>query len=162
MPEMKEVQYNGILTFRIPRAWVEEKESDGLGVYYLPAPDSGTLRVTLLSLRKPGGARNAAEYARELEKTLSPAPVEALTNGHLLKKLSEDDVEDGTAIRLYTWQLARLYPPDSIRLAVFTHTVLPKNASKTSIDGEVAMIDEEVRLAQFIDLSPEQVARQMD
>src|SRR5260221_4739410 len=86
MPDMKEVKYNGILTFRIPKTWDEERDSEGLGVYYLPTPDSGTLRVTLLSFRKPGGARNLAEYARVMEKTLSPGPVERLTNGHLLKR----------------------------------------------------------------------------
>ncbi|MBK8594774.1 MAG: hypothetical protein IPN83_04160 [Holophagales bacterium] len=40
---MKSITYRGgLVTFRIPRHWVEEYEEDGGGTFYEDRPDSGT------------------------------------------------------------------------------------------------------------------------
>lgn len=49
---MREVAYRaGVITFRIPAHWVDEYEADGTGIYYEPSAGSGTLRLTVLTLR---------------------------------------------------------------------------------------------------------------
>ena len=156
---MKEIQYRGILSFRIPRTWVEEQESGGLGVYYLPSPESGTLRVDLLTIE---GRGNAKQYASVMEATRPSAPVETLPNGHLLKKYVLADVEESIALKLTFWELARPYPPDLVRLAVFALTQREDLRSQEPAQEELRMIDAEVRIARFIDLHPEAVRQQMD
>ena len=158
---MKEVQLHGILTFRIPQNWVEETEPNGFGVYYLAAPDSGTLRVNILSFRKPGCV-NQKSYALALGKALTPGNVEVLANGHLLRIDSLPAEEEGTALLTRCWQLARVYPPDEVRLATFTHTLLTKSINTRGAQDELGSIDQEVRRASFIDLSPHEVRERMD
>jgi hypothetical protein len=54
LPSWKTIQYRGgLVTFRIPSDWVEEYEADGGGAFYPEKPNSGTLRLNVMTLRSP-------------------------------------------------------------------------------------------------------------
>jgi hypothetical protein len=55
-PKMKPIVYRGgIITFRVPATWKEEYEAEGGGTFYDDRPDSGTLRLNVLTFKAPEG-----------------------------------------------------------------------------------------------------------
>ena len=49
--KMKTINYRGgLVSFEIPSDWKEEYEAEGGGAFFLDKPDSGTLRLNVLSL----------------------------------------------------------------------------------------------------------------
>lgn len=51
MTNLKHIKYRGgIAEFQIPSHWREEYEPGGGGTFYEDSPDSGTLRLNVLSL----------------------------------------------------------------------------------------------------------------
>jgi hypothetical protein len=53
-PKMKTIAYRGgIVTFRIPTHWREEYSDTDGGMLYEEHPDSGTLRLTIITMTVP-------------------------------------------------------------------------------------------------------------
>lgn len=122
---MKRVHYRGgLVTFHIPDTWVEEHEEDGGGTFYEPRPDSGTLRLSVLTLEPSAGTAGVPPIAL-LE---SPAQAELgelreLPNGNALLTYTTQSVEGAIPIRLVHWQIAQRVTPERYRLALFTYTL---------------------------------------
>jgi hypothetical protein len=51
---LKVITYRGgLVRFRIPAAWREEYEDAGGGIFYAPGDDTGTLRISVLTMEAP-------------------------------------------------------------------------------------------------------------
>ena len=51
---LKTISYRGgVVTFQIPSTWIEEYEEQGGGTFYEDSPDSGTLRLNVMTFKTP-------------------------------------------------------------------------------------------------------------
>jgi hypothetical protein len=150
-PKMKSIVYRGgIITFRVPATWKEEYEAEGGGTFYDDRPDSGTLRLNVLTFKAPEGklavdgyAHFAATPLKEGERLIRTA------HGDGLKLSKKSTEEKGTKIDLYSWQLAHCAPPEKFYIASFTWTILSTQSSDPKFQQEVAFLTDEISRAQF-------------
>lgn len=150
-PKMKTISYRGgVITFSIPANWKEEYEPKGGGTFYNTAPDSGTLRLNVLTAKTPEGKLPADGYHYLAE--------EPLAKGERLSKTERGDgikfertlaEEEGEKIVLYTWQIAHCAPPDKLYIAVFTWTILASQDGEPKFKKEIELIDGEIAKAYF-------------
>jgi len=148
---MKSIAYRGgIVAFRVPATWKEEYEPQGGGTFYDDRPDSGTLRLNVLTFEAPEGklppdghAYFAAKPLKEGERLVRTLQGDGLK---LAKKATEDR---GTKIDVYSWQLAHCAPPQKLYLASFTWTLLSSQSADPKFQQEMAFLIEEISHAQF-------------
>lgn len=148
---MKPIVYRGgIITFRVPATWKEEYGAQGGGTFYEDRPDSGTLRLNVLTFKAPDGKLAADGYAhfaatplKEGERLVQTSHGDGLK---LSKKLAE---EKGTKIDLYFWELAHCAPPEKLYIASFTWTILSSQSSDPKFQKEIAFLTDEISIAQF-------------
>ena len=140
----------GLVRFRVPASWHEEHAPDGTAVFHDAASRERVLRLSVLSMERPGRAR-AEDLAFDLG-SLRPRPESALAtlpDGSLLLKHVDAGAEDGRALVLYTWQLGRSLDDDRARLAVFTLTVPSSSALDVLTLDDVRRVERAVRAATF-------------
>ena len=145
----KTVEYQGgLVTFRLPSDWVEEYEADGGGIFYSEKPDTGTLRLNVMTLRSPSpiDARATEELLlpRAQSRGLSVRP---LPGGNAAISYSEAAEEDGVALAIHYWEVANAVPPFHARLAVFSFTTLTSEKHDCSEDLE--WLDLEISASSF-------------
>ncbi len=50
---MKKITYRGgLISFQIPKDWIEEYEENGGGTFYEDSQESGTLRINVLTVNE--------------------------------------------------------------------------------------------------------------
>lgn len=133
------VYRGGLVSFRIPENWREEYDPEGGGTFYEDKPDSGTLRLNVLSFEKKT-ALTLKDATREL---FAGQPHEVLPCGLPMRHYVKETEERGTALRLYRWEVLIPVSPKQWRLACFTHTI-------TAAQDETAQSQEELRLVNSI------------
>jgi hypothetical protein len=138
------VYRGGIVVFSIPSNWLDEYEADGGGTFYEDVPDSGTLRLNVLSFDSKDKA--AAQMAIDVFPANS---YELLGNGFPLRRYMKEGMEDGERLHIHRWEVAVPVPPHSVRLAMFAHTVLASQENSPRVKAELALIDRSVRGAVF-------------
>jgi hypothetical protein len=145
-PDLKTISYRGgIVSFRVPAQWREEYEPDGGGTFYEDRPDSGTLRVNVLT-----AASRSVEQAEETARRVFPAgSFELLPDGFPLRRQTVPAEERGIPIQLHRWEIAVPVPPNSIRIVCFTHTVVAAQESNPRIIAELSLLDRSIREAEF-------------
>lgn len=141
----KTISYRGgIVTFSIPHGWLEEYEAAGGATFYEDRPDSGTLRLNVLSF----DAKDSD--ATQMALKVFPAnSYELLPNGFPLRRYVKDGREDGERLRIYRWEVAVPVPPRSARLLMFAHTVLASQENTPRTKAELSFIDQSVRQAIY-------------
>src|SRR6185295_515954 len=77
----------------------------------------------------------------------SESALAALADWHLLLKHVDAATENGRALLLYTWQLARSVDADRARLAVFTLTVPAEAAQDVLTVDDLRRVERAVRAA---------------
>jgi hypothetical protein len=137
--------YGGKLSFLIPHEWVETEDGDDY-LYHPPDADSGWLRVSLITVRVEDEAptkrlENFFEDRQCVNK-------EART-GNLVHTFDKDSEEDGVSIHLYYWLVANAVPPDLIREAVFSYTILRSCIDQEETQQMVALVADLVSQADF-------------
>lgn len=149
LPSWKTVEYQGgVVNFRIPPDWVEEYEPDGGGIFYAEQPDSGTLRLNVMTSRSP-----TPIDARATDELLLPraqsrgVSVRPLPGGSAVISYSEPAEEDGTALVMHYWEVANAVPPFHARLAVFSYTTLA--SEKNGVSEDVEWLDREICACTF-------------
>lgn len=146
MVELKTIDYRGgLLRFRIPAAWLEEYEPEGGGTFYRDEPDSGTLRLNILTFE--GKAKPDKQAL--LNAVARSEPPEWLPTGNALVSYREAATGDGEPVMLFHWKLANAAEPKHLRLALFSYTVPQSLADSASVLGEVRLLTDEIRAAQF-------------
>jgi hypothetical protein len=72
-----------------------------------------------------------------------------LGHGNALLRYTEEAEEDGDPLTIYYWQIANVVPPNHLRMAIFSYTVLTELADDDDVAAEVALIDEALRACRF-------------
>jgi hypothetical protein len=143
---MKPVVYRGgLVSFQIPASWREDYEPDGGGTFYEDIPNSGTLRLNVLSMEKketlaPGDA------AREV---FAGQPSEMLLGGFPMRRYVVEGEERGTPLHLHRWEILVPVSPTRWRLACFTHTIVAAAAAEVRAQEELTLVDSIVREAKY-------------
>ena len=143
---MKSITYRGgLVTFRIPRHWVEEYEEDGGGTFYEDRPDSGTLRLNVLTFTGPVGspAKSPLAVLQGSSKAASGTMC-ALPNGNALLTGMDAATDGSTPIHMYYWHIAQHLPPSHYRLALFTYTVEAGRDTGPPIVHELEILNAEL------------------
>ena len=148
---MKEIQYRGgVVTFSVPKHWVEHYEPDGGGMFYEDAPDTGTLRLNVITAKSPKPLSADAAYEDLLTmKSFKAESVQRLGNGTAMATSIQHSTEHGQAITIFWWYVANLVRPDYIRFANFSFTVLTSQENSEAINREVQLLAESIKNAKF-------------
>ena len=132
----------GGLRFRIPHDWKEDySEIDG-GMFYENGPNSGTLRVKVITLERPVGE------AASIDNILNPLLCQLGKSGADIDRISENQLvryedrvnERGTRLRIFYWVLANPLPPQNARVVTFSYTVLDSLAETEQVKRELDML----------------------
>lgn len=149
--QMREIKYRGgVVTFSIPKQWVEEYEADGGSMFYEDAPNTGTLRLNVITAKspKPLSADAAYEELAALKSTNAKI-VQRLSNGNAFATAVQRAKEQGQEITLFWWYVANPVRPNHIRLANFSCTVLTSQENSERTQREVHQLTESIKNAKF-------------
>ncbi|NLD37865.1 MAG: hypothetical protein GX654_13440 [Desulfatiglans sp.] len=148
---LKEINYRGgVVKFNIPSNWVEEYEETGGGTFYEDAPNTGTLRLNIITMQAPSGAKGNLPFS-----ALSSIPVienkniEMLANGNAFAYSVSRSEEDGEKITLYWWYLANQVGSSHIRLANFSYTILTSKEDDQKTKEEIKLLEVQIRKTIF-------------
>jgi hypothetical protein len=155
---MKSIEYRGgLVRFSIPAQWAEEYEPDGGGTFYDPAVEGVTLRLNVLTCESPRSMRrdeSIAALARGASATDSP--VEAACDDQALRISATKRVDDdGECVEIASWQLLRVAPPTTIRIAIFSTIVLVAECDTPATRATLGMLLARVRRAVIADVPAE-------
>jgi hypothetical protein len=147
MAGMKAIDYRGgVISFQIPEDWVEEYEHDGGATFYANEPDSGTLRLSILTLEGP--TLPGPEGLMRAHQN-GPGQPEMLPTGNTVVSYRKSATEDGEQLTIFYWTLANGVPPRHIRLAIFSYTIVERQVADAKVVAELAMLNHEIRAAVF-------------
>src|SRR5205085_1907969 len=149
--KLKKISYRGgVVEFSIPANWKAESEHDDRGIFYEDSPDSGTLRVSVITAKSPAPFKDkpASDALRVLRQAQS-RQIESLTNGNALLHYSEPATESGHKLHMVYWIVANPVRPDHIRIATFSYTLLEGQHEQQRFKNEIALIDAQIRKAAF-------------
>jgi hypothetical protein len=149
--KLKKISYRGgVVEFSIPANWKAESEHDGRGIFYEDSPDSGALRLSVVTGKSPTpiNDKSASDALRGLRQAQSHQ-VEPLTNGNSLLYYSEPATESGHKLHMVYWIVANPVRPDHIRIAIFSYTLLEGQQERQRFKEELALLDAQIRKAEF-------------
>jgi hypothetical protein len=142
---LKPVVYRGgIVSFGIPLAWREEFASDGGGMFYEDKPDSGTLRLNVLSFEKKEPMPLEAAT-----KEIFGGGYEILPAGFPIRRYVKKEEERATPLHLHRWEVLVPVLPNRWRLVCFTHTILAAHEESSGSINELQLVDAIVRQANY-------------
>jgi hypothetical protein len=149
--KLKKFSYGGgVVEFSIPANWKAEFDSERGGIFYDDSPDSGTLRLNVITVKSltPINDKSAPDVLRVLRQAQSHQ-IESLTNGNAVLHYSEPSTESGHKLHVVFWIVANPMPPDHARVATFTYTLLEGQQEQQRFKNELALIDSQIRQATF-------------
>jgi hypothetical protein len=149
--KLKDINYRGgIVKFKIPVNWVEHYEEDGGGTFYEDAPNTGTLRLNVLTVKAPADSKgNLSVEALSIASSSEPNNIEILSNGNALTRSIERTKEQGQKITLYWWFVAKTIPPNYVRVANFSYTILTSQENIDTFKNEFKLLDEQIKNCEF-------------
>jgi hypothetical protein len=149
--EMKTVRYRGgVVSFRIPADWEEEYEEEGGGTFYEDEPDSGTLRLNVITMQSPDPVdADTAEALVGLRVEETGGAAERLPNGNAVLRYRQRTEDEGEPVAVWFWEVAAAVPPDHARYAVFSYTVPAYRAEEAEVVAQVGMLDRELSRCTF-------------
>ena len=120
---MKTIQYRGgLISFNIPKNWVEEYVESGGGTFYEDIPTSGTLRVNVMTIAhespnvNPGDMFKEKHETNELKEYLSDSGDEIYE--HIIRT-----EENRIPITLFHFTCVHKTEQKDFLLAMFTWTI---------------------------------------
>lgn len=143
---LKNICYrDGIARFDIPASWKEEYEPSGGATFYDDRPDSGTLRLNVLSFssngKETGDQMVAGLVARSGYKTLH--------DGLAIKQYVKSVEEDGEALHIHHWEVAVPVVGCNARLVIFSYTILASQATDKQVRQEVELLGRCIQGGEF-------------
>jgi hypothetical protein len=155
-PAMKSIVYRGgVVTFRIPSRWREEYSDFEGGTFYEDRPDSGILRLKIISLVSPkqlhpNSGMEVLQAAVDLVKNGGrEGTTRVRKDGNALLKYEETGFERGTFLNIFYWVVANPLPARRARVATFSYTTLAKLRNDPQIWRDLEMLDAEIEAAVF-------------
>jgi hypothetical protein len=149
---MKQIDYRGgIVRFLIPESWVEEYEDAGGGTFYEDRPGCGTLRLNVITAKKPADTPDAKRALMALMDRKRPAnsSLQVLGNGNVLCRYRKSATEDGHELVMHYWEIGNVVDPTNVRLAIFSFAVLASESSSGDVLRDLAMLEEQLPAAEF-------------
>ena len=144
--QTKTVSYRGgIVKFSLPSHWREEYGPESGGTFYEDRPDSGILRLNVITAESKSG--ESSEQA--VEQAFPAGSFEMLPSGLPMRHRIADAEERGTPIRLHRWEIAVPVPPTRLRIVCFTHTILARQEKAATTDAELDLVEKSIRSAEF-------------
>lgn len=152
-PIMKTISYRGgVITFRIPTAWKEEYKEQGGGTFYDEQPESGTLRLNIISFKAPEGKLPIDGYHFYTAKPAKIGETISKTEQNDGIKFSKKQIEeDGEKLVIYTWDVAHCSAHDALHVAIFTWTILESQDGVQKFMKEVEILTSEISKSRFHD-----------
>lgn len=150
---LKTISYRGgVVTFQIPSTWIEEYEEQGGGTFYEDSPDSGTFRLNVMTFKTPQPSDQ--ERAIEALQTgdWSNKKISKLNNGNAISHYFQPSEEDGQRLLIVYWEIANPLPPEHVRLAVFSYTILETQKDDPKLMKEIELLDNCIRKAIFSEI----------
>jgi hypothetical protein len=147
---MKTIGYRGgVVTFRIPASWKEEYSDTDGGTFYEDKPDSGTLRLKLITAESP--SEITSDSATSLLNTLRVVKGQAMRqpNGNAFARYEEESVDGGQKIKILYWLVANPVPPKHVRIATFSYTVLQGQERHSATLHDIQMLEKQILEARF-------------
>ncbi len=146
MRKLKNICYRGgISRFDVPASWKEEYEPSGGATFYEDQPDSGTLRLNVVSLSSNGKETGEQMVARLITKS----GYTALDNGLAVKQYVQLVDEDGERLHIHYCEIAVPVEGCSARLAVFSYTILASQANDREVQQDIELLGRSIRAADF-------------
>ncbi len=148
----KKIEYRGILTFEVPKNWIEEYDEECGATFYEDSPTSGTLRVKLISIEVPP-SKSPISATNVLEDVASSKESNTvlLSNKNVYNMFYEQTTDDGTEVTIYYWSLVQVVQFNKTRLVNFSYTILTDKLNAKSTKQEIDFITSQV---QNIDIKP--------
>ena len=142
MNRLKNINYRGgIACFNIPDGWKEEYEPAGGATFYEDRPDSGTLRLNVLSF-----SSNGRETGEQMVASLiAQSGFMALRDGLGIKQYVKTAEENGEQLHLHYWEVAVPLDCCSARLAIFSYTMLASQAKDQQAQREIELLGRCIR-----------------
>jgi hypothetical protein len=149
--DLKTINYRGgLVTFRIPTHWVEEYEPDGGGTFYENVPNTGTLRLSVITLKAPPSKTgNLATNALAGMSDVDPSKIRLLKTNLALAQYIKHSSENGQNITLYWWHLASEGEAGVVRVANYSYTILTKQENDKNILQELSVVQHEIENASI-------------
>ena len=141
----KVVNYRGgLVQFQIPESWTEEVGEANEGTFYEDTPDSGTLRLEVLTYKQENG------FSSEMVKSLiAKNGYESLSGGLAIQESIDRTEEDGENITIYYWKVGSPFGKNELNIFCFSYTILTSQESLDPFKNEVTFIDSEVKNAMY-------------
>lgn len=136
----------GQVRFRVPKHWQQEADGNGT-MLYAPEPNSGTLRLNVLTFRNPEPTpSDPPELADEAE--VHGVPLELLLSGAYMVRTRKKFREEEDDCSMETWQL-EVKEGYHVVIAIFTFTLLEEQMSGIKYQDQLMMLDHEIRGAEI-------------
>jgi hypothetical protein len=152
---MKAIAYRGgVVTFRIPAHWREEYSDLEGGTFYEDRPDSGTLRLKVITVvaPKPLQSCSAMDVLHVVVNGMKSKGVEGTTSGrndgNAVFKY-ELNSEEGVRHTIFNWIVANPIPPNRARVATFSYTMLASQRNRSQVQRDLEMLDAEIKATSF-------------
>ena len=147
----KEIKYrDGIITFSIPKHWVEEYEPEGDGIFYEKGENTGKLRINVITVNLPKMVTaNSGAKALCILKDVKSSETDNLPNGNAIAKTIERTTEQGQAVTHYWWYVARPIPPQHVRMATFSYTIRSSLENSPGTDAKLQLLEGSIRNSIF-------------
>lgn len=151
--DLKTIRYRGgVVCFRIPAHWEEEYQDEGGGTFYDEDSDSGTLRLNTIVAKSqtPVTTRDAQAMA-EKRAAVESGTLEELDGGNYLVSYTQTVEEDDDELTIRYWEIVNPVPPDHIRVALFSFTMLSElyDQQDEQTLTDLDLLERELRACQF-------------
>jgi len=156
---MKLIVYRGgVVTFRIPADWREEYSDIEGGSFYEDRPDSGTLRLKVITMTTPNQPQSTSAMdvlqivVGGLNKRGWQGTTRGRKDGNALLKYEEATIEQGMRLTIFCWVIANPIPPRHARVVTFSYAILAEQRNRIQVQHDLEMLETEIEAAMF---SPE-------
>ena len=148
---LKEINFHsGVIKFKIPSNWKGEYGDDGKGAFYEDAPDTGTLRLNVITLEAPPDAKgNLLVLALSSIPGIDQENIEMLDNGNALAHAVQRTEEEGKKYTLYWWYLANHVAPNYVRMANYSYAILTSKENDRKTKKEIELLERQIKNAVF-------------
>jgi hypothetical protein len=154
---MKTIVYRGgVVTFRIPAHWREEYSDFDGGTFYEDHPDSGTLRLKIITMTTPEQSQSGFAMGMlqvVVDRLRNEQQVECTTkgrrDGNAVLMYEEAGSERGQSLTIFYWVVSNPLPPRHARAATFSYTILAEQRDSSQVQHDLEMLEAEIEAATF-------------